>query len=117
MLEVSSPRTPAFRLLPAQHFHRLQNQWTTEVAIHSTWGGDFYTILHNGEGGDAVRLTFVENPMMRWLWFGGWVVGTGALIAVWPSSRRIDKRGDVAEARAAIKKFVKSENRELAAAR
>ena len=24
-------------LFPAQHFHRQQNEWTTEVAIHSTW--------------------------------------------------------------------------------
>ena len=58
-------------LKPARHFHLLQNQWTTEVAIDSTWSGDFYTILHAGLGEGRVLVTLIENPMMRWLWLGG----------------------------------------------
>lgn len=81
----------AFRLLPAQHFHRLQNQWTTEVAIHSTWRDDFYAILHNSEGGDAVRLTLIENPLMRWMWFGGCVIITGVVLRLWPSRRPLNQ--------------------------
>lgn len=77
-----------FLLLPSQHFHRLQSQWTTEVAIHSTWRSDFYTILQNSEDRAAVRVTLVENPMMRWMWFGGCVIAVGALLRLWPSRRR-----------------------------
>jgi cytochrome c-type biogenesis protein CcmF len=91
-LEISRDGAKPFRLLPAQHLHRLQDQWTTEVAIRSTWGGDFYTILHNGEGRDAVRLTLVENPLMRWMWFGGWVIAASAGIRLWPSRRRVAGR-------------------------
>ena len=83
--EVSRGGEPGYRLLPAQHLHRLQDQWTTEVAIHSTWSSDLYTILHNGEGRDAVRLTLVENPLMRWMWLGGWVIIAGTLIRLWPA--------------------------------
>jgi cytochrome c-type biogenesis protein CcmF len=91
-LEISRDGENTFRLLPAQHLHRLQDQWTTEVAIRSTWGGDFYTILHNGEGRDVVRLTLVENPLMRWMWFGGWVIAAGTGIRLCPTRRRADQR-------------------------
>ncbi len=90
-LEISRDGEPPFRLLPGQHLHRLQDQWTTEVAIRSTWGGDFYTILHNGEGRDAVRLTLVENPLMRCMWFGGWVIVAGTAIRLWPLRRRVSE--------------------------
>lgn len=90
-LDISRDGKKSFRLLPAQHLHRLQDQWTTEVAIRSTWGSDFYTILHNGEGRDSVRLTLVENPLMRWMWFGGWVIAAGALVRLCPSRRRANR--------------------------
>jgi cytochrome c-type biogenesis protein CcmF len=90
-LEIARDGKTPYRLLPAQHLHRLQDQWTTEVAIRSTWAGDFYTILHNGEGRDAVRLTLVENPLMRWMWFGGLVIVAGAGVRLWPLRRRPDR--------------------------
>jgi cytochrome c-type biogenesis protein CcmF len=93
-LEISSGGQP-YTLLPARHFHLLQEQWTTEVAIHSTWGSDFYTILNSGEGGGVVSLTFVENPLMRWLWFGGCVISVGALTSLWPARGRKAKRSGV----------------------
>jgi cytochrome c-type biogenesis protein CcmF len=75
----------SYVLRPARHFHVLQEQWTTEVDIGSSWGGDLYTILNNGEGGKAVSLTFIEMPLMRWLWLGGGVSGVGVLAALWPA--------------------------------
>jgi cytochrome c biogenesis factor len=71
-------------LWPAQHFHFRQHEWTTEISRHVGWTGDFYTILHSGDGGDAVNLTLIWNPMMCWIWLGGWIMGSGALAAVWP---------------------------------
>ncbi len=91
-LEIAPDGAASYTLLPAQHFHPLKNEWTTEVAIHSTWGGDFYTILHEGEGGNRVRLTLIENPAMRWIWFSGWVGGTGVLIGLWPHRRRTPRQ-------------------------
>jgi cytochrome c-type biogenesis protein CcmF len=83
-LEISQNGVPAYHLRPAQYLHRPQNQWSTEVAIRSTWGGDFYTILHGNRGPHRVSLTLVENPMMRWLWSGGWIALIGVLLALWP---------------------------------
>jgi cytochrome c-type biogenesis protein CcmF len=74
-------------LRPARHLHLLQNEWTTEVAIHSTWRGDFYTILNAGLGEGRVAITLVNNPMMRWIWLGGFVTTIGAIVAGWPGRR------------------------------
>ncbi len=84
-LAITPDRGGSYSLRPAQHGYNLQNIWTTEAAIHSTWSGDFYTILHNGEGSRA-HFTFVINPLVRWMWLGGWVVGFGVLLALWPES-------------------------------
>jgi cytochrome c-type biogenesis protein CcmF len=77
-----------FTLRPARHLHLLQNEWTTEVAIDSTWRGDFFTILNAGLGDGRVALTFVENPMMRWIWLGAAVSAAGAIAALLPANDR-----------------------------
>lgn len=87
ILEVHQDSAHIATLAPAQHLHLLQDEWTTEVSIHSTWGGDFYAILHSGEGAGRVRLTFVDNPLMRCIWAGGWIMGFGSLAALWPTKR------------------------------
>jgi cytochrome c-type biogenesis protein CcmF len=87
VLEVSRGGGTPIVVRPARHLHRLQNEWTTAVAIHSTWSGDFYTILNGGASGKA-NLTFVDNPMMRWIWFGGICAVLGALIGIWPGRAR-----------------------------
>ena len=113
-LEISHGGGTPFRLLPAQHLHRLQNQWTTEVAICSTWRDDFYTILHSGEGQDAVRLTLVENPLMRWMWFGGWVIIAGAVLRLWPSRRPASNHRKPSNEHVQ-RKIIRSPRRELTA--
>jgi cytochrome c biogenesis factor len=92
VLEVSRAGTAPVTLRPARHLHLLQNEWTTEVDIHSTWSGDFYTILNAGLGDGKVALTFVENPMINWIWFGGFVAGFGVLAALWPGGNRAAHR-------------------------
>jgi cytochrome c-type biogenesis protein CcmF len=90
-------------LRPAKHFHVAQNEWTTEVAIQSDWRGDFYTILHSGEGTGRVRLTFVDNPMMRWIWLGGGIMGVGVVIALWPTARSFPRTSSTSSAGAPLR--------------
>ncbi len=87
-LEVSHRGSVVGVLRPAKHYHLLQQQWTTEVDVYSTWTTDLYTILHDVEGTGQARLTLVENPMMRWLWLGGWVMGLAAVLRLLPLRRR-----------------------------
>jgi cytochrome c-type biogenesis protein CcmF len=88
VLEIARDGEASVELRPARHLHLLQNEWTTEVAIHSTWSGDFYTLLHAGLGEGRVSLTFVVNPMIRWIWAGGMWTAASALMAIWPTRRR-----------------------------
>ncbi len=100
-LRITPLRRRAFTVRPAQHLHHLQSEWTSEVGIHSTLAGDFYAILHNGEPGEAVRVTLVENPLICWLWIGGAVMVVGSLAALWPAKqvRSLDsRRGQVSSA-------------------
>jgi cytochrome c biogenesis factor len=84
-LEISRAGSSRDVVQPARHFHLLQEEWTTEVAILPTWTGDFYAILHGAAGDDRVGLTLISNPMMRWIWVGGCVMFVGALAAGWPA--------------------------------
>jgi cytochrome c-type biogenesis protein CcmF len=87
-LEITHGERPPYRLRPARHFHLLQEQWTTEVDIHSSWRGDFYTIFNGGEEQAAASLTFVKIPLMRWLWLGGCLCGLGSVLALWPGRQK-----------------------------
>lgn len=86
VLEVTHGDGPTVEQRPARHLHLLQNEWTTQVAIHTTWGSDFYSVLHAGLGDGRVALTFMENPMLRWIWFGGAITCLSGLAAIWPRS-------------------------------
>ena len=72
-------------LFPARHFHRHQDTWTTEVAMHSTWSRDLYTILHGAAGVRQAELTLVINPLVRWIWLGGWLFLVGGVVRLWPT--------------------------------
>ena len=87
-LEVTADGAAPYTLLPAQEYYVLQNQWNPKVAIHSAWSGDFYAILHGGEGQERIQLTVVENPLMRWMWLAGWIVLAGAVPWFWPARKK-----------------------------
>jgi cytochrome c-type biogenesis protein CcmF len=87
VLGVSQAGGPNIELRPARYLYLLQNEWTTEVAIHSTWSRDFYTILNAGLGEGRIAITFVLNPLMRWIWLGGYLTTASAVLAAWPARR------------------------------
>jgi len=87
VLELDRGRSTPVELRPARHLHLLQNEWTTEVAIYSTWWGDLYTVLDAGLGNGKIALTLVNNPMIRWIWAGGALTTLSAVVAIWPSRR------------------------------
>lgn len=87
-LDITAHDGTRFALNPAQHYHKHQEEWTTEVAIHSTWGRDFYAVVHAGEENGAASFTFFVNPMMRWLWGAGWVCAFGVVLRLWPARGR-----------------------------
>jgi cytochrome c-type biogenesis protein CcmF len=84
-LEVSRGGRPPYFLHPTQNLFKRTNEWVARVAIHSTWKEDLYVIMHGGEVAGKVSLTFVENPLVRWIWFGGCLLGLGAFLGLLPT--------------------------------
>ena len=87
-LEITPQGAAPYALSPGKHLHLPSQEWSTEVAVRSGWTADFYTILNGPEDPGQLRLTFLINPMMRWLWAAGWIAGVGTLVGLWPQRRR-----------------------------
>ena len=98
VLEISRGGQLQATLVPAQHYHQRQQEWTTEVAIHAGWSGDFYTILHSGTPEGELSLTFVENPLMRCLWLGGAIMVLGTGLRLWPGGLAVGRPAGAAPA-------------------
>lgn len=81
-LEATGYGRQAASLVPARHLHKLQEEWTSEVAIDSSWRGDLYVILHAGLGEGRILVTLVDNPLVAWLWWGGLLSLGGAAFAL-----------------------------------
>jgi cytochrome c-type biogenesis protein CcmF len=78
-------------LKPQKNFYRQPEQATTEVEIHTTPVEDVYVIFAGFEDETATFKVLI-NPLVMWLWIGGWLMVFGTIIAIWPDRR--DKRRD-----------------------
>jgi cytochrome c-type biogenesis protein CcmF len=84
-------------LKPQKNFYRQPEQPTTEVAIYSTLEEDVYVIFAGFEE-DNATFKFLINPLVLWLWIGGWIMVVGTVIAIWPDrkeKRREEVRYDI----------------------
>ena len=71
---------------PEKRFYKKPEQPTTEVAIWSTLGGDLYTVLGSYDPASKVGVFQIFlNPMIGWMWIGGFVLAFGTAICMWPS--------------------------------
>ena len=86
-LNVQQPGTSATVQTPAQYYYRHAQEWTTETSVASSWLQDVYIIL-NREVQGGVSLTLILNPMMRWIWLGGFVMLAGSITGLWPARLR-----------------------------
>jgi cytochrome c-type biogenesis protein CcmF len=60
----------------------------TEVGIHSTPKLDTYVVLAGVRGNDIAELRVTFNPLVMWVWAGGFVMMFGGLIVMWPQAER-----------------------------
>ncbi len=99
-LDVSRGGVPVTTLRPEKHYYRATEQPTTEVDIYGlfSWppnlGEDLYAILIDNdpfEGGYTFKAYL--NPLVSWIWLGGFVVILGTHVAVLPEWRRVQVPG------------------------
>ncbi|MGA1847148.1 heme lyase CcmF/NrfE family subunit [Deferribacter abyssi] len=70
---------------PEKIFYESWDQPSTEVAIYSTLLEDLYVVLEGWiENGRFVDLKININPLIVWIWIGGYILIIGSIIALWP---------------------------------
>lgn len=73
---------------PQKDFYKSASQQpSTEVDIRSTLKEDLYVILAAYDDENGATFKVLINPLTKWLWIGGVIVGFGTLICMWPDMR------------------------------
>ena len=85
-LSVFDNGRPVGRVTPRTEFYTRTGQPMTIPGVRSTVGEDFYVIMVNWESATADAATFriFLNPLINWVWAGGFIFILGTLIAAWP---------------------------------
>ncbi len=55
----------------------------TEVGLYSTLKEDLYVVLAGWENDGSATFKVYVNPLVAWLWIGGYVLVFGAIFALW----------------------------------
>ena len=69
---------------PEKEFYKGQNQPVSEVDVRSTLASDLYVILADFSEDESATIKVYHNPMVKWLWTGGWVIALGTVVCAWP---------------------------------
>lgn len=95
-------------IYPVHEFFVVQQQPMTIPDKRSTLADDLYVILAGWEGrGETATFKAYINPLVNWIWIGGFVFIIGTLIAGWPTPQesisRVTARATVPGATAPAK--------------
>jgi cytochrome c-type biogenesis protein CcmF len=77
------------QLFPRSEFYVRTEQPMTIPDARSTFTEDFYVLLINWEPTSVDSATFriYLNPLINWVWAGGFIFVLGTLVAAWPDRR------------------------------
>jgi cytochrome c-type biogenesis protein CcmF len=71
-----------------KYYYTNYEQPVTEVAIFSAIKEDIYVILADLNDDGSATLKVLINPMVSWIWFGGFVFLIGGIIAFYAPQRK-----------------------------
>jgi len=93
VLDVSQNGRPVGQLVPVREFFVVQQQPMTIPDKRSTLADDLYVILAGWEGtGETATFKAYINPLVNWIWIGGFVFIMGTLVAAWPTPKEYPGR-------------------------
>jgi cytochrome c-type biogenesis protein CcmF len=75
---------PVGMLLPEKRMYFQQEQPTTIPAVSSSLTEDFYVILAGLEPDQRAAIKVYVNPLVNWIWIGGFVFVIGNTLLLWP---------------------------------
>ncbi|MFL5537510.1 MAG: heme lyase CcmF/NrfE family subunit [Longimicrobiaceae bacterium] len=95
-VDVKRDGRPAGMLAPEKRAYRQREEVTSEVGIRRAWNEDLYLIMAGVSdperfmsGQDPRPMaTFkvLVNPLVPWIWLGGFIMAMGTLVALWPAA-------------------------------
>ncbi|MDR7601551.1 MAG: heme lyase CcmF/NrfE family subunit [Armatimonadota bacterium] len=71
-------------LQPLRLYYPRWDQPTSRPAIHSTFREDLYVVLEAFDPSGRATFRAWVNPMVRWIWMGGFLFLLGTVITAWP---------------------------------
>jgi cytochrome c-type biogenesis protein CcmF len=75
---------------PRMNFYPTSEQPIPTPAVRSRPWGDVYVNLQAFDrNGTNATLRVIIEPLVPWIWFGGGIIGLGALISIFPMRRRV----------------------------
>jgi cytochrome c-type biogenesis protein CcmF len=75
---------PRAMLAPEKRMYWLEQQPASIPAVWSTLGEDLYVILTAIEADGAATLKIRRNPLVNWVWIGGFTFVLGTALVMWP---------------------------------
>ena len=84
---------PLAVMVPERRVYWLEQQPASIPSIRSTLLEDFYVILTALEPDGSATVKIHRNPLVNWIWIGGYTFILGALVVLWPHPEtRSDRR-------------------------
>ena len=86
------------RMDPRMNFYPTSQQPVPTPAVRSRpWGDVYVNLMSFKQDGTNATLRVIVEPLVPWIWLGGFIVCLGALISIAPMARRAAAAAPVAE--------------------
>ena len=76
-------------LLPERRHYPVQDTWTTEAAIHTTWLSDLYVVVGEDAPGGGTAIRIHHNPLVPWIWIGALAMVAGGGVSLTDRRHRV----------------------------
>ena len=104
VVQISKGDQVVGELYPRRDYYYAQQQPMTIPGVRSTIEDDFYVLLVDWQPISTSGATFklYHNPLVNWLWFGGFIFILGTMVAAWPDKEPEARRERVPVRRRAV---------------
>jgi len=98
-VDVKRDGRPAGLLAPEKRAYKQREEVTSEVGIRRAWNEDLYLIMAGVADPDrfmsgqdpspVATFKVLVNPLVPWIWLGGFIMAMGTLVALWPAPEAV----------------------------
>jgi cytochrome c-type biogenesis protein CcmF len=83
---------PLAVMRPEKRMYWMEQQPASIPSVYSTLREDLYVILTAIEPDGSATIKLYRNPLVNWIWIGGYVFVIGTILVMWPHPPRMPER-------------------------